>query len=606
LPAPLLGALYLTGCAAVAENVLLERFGADRAQRLEPLNKRTLVIQALLSFGLQIGVARAAEDSQSAIPEQAQAHARSALCVQIAAGPQPLDSRAVRTAIESELGIDTSSVVTPATIGTVRVEPGKGAFVTVRYESADGGTQLKRRMALPVDPSRRVQVIAWVVGNLVRHEADEILLSMLHRREKPAGDSVALDAPVDTASASAYGASNEPQTTPANAGNATTPKQQISRVAVKPPPAWVQKPSKSADSPNPSPDLGPTRFFHAALFSPTLAWPADAAQHAFRLSLGGVYSKVGALDGVGIGWFVNRVEYHSSGAQLSGLWIDGSEHVGVLVAGLATRSRGALSGAELTGLVTLRSGRVVGAQVTGAGAYAGGGVEGAQLSGVFSYSASEVQGVQLAGGVNIANGDLHGLQISGGVNYQSKHSRGAQITGGVNVATDVDGLQMGLLNVARDVDGLQLGAVNVARDNRGIALGLFNWSAGARLQPTYFYQTPGYHSAGYRTLSGYSTGTISFGYDPSTKRARTHFATGPRYAYDRFAIGAELGYGWVLENMSGAPSDRAHELDLIGTVSVEVIRKLVSVYAGGGVVLPVAGVVAIEPHGLAQAGVSFF
>ena len=231
---------------------------------------------------------------------------------------------------------------------------------------------------------------------------------------------------------------------------------------------------------------------------------------------------------------------------------------------------------------------------------------GAQVALAGTYAGHHLEGMQIAGVAAITNGRSSGLQLGGVLSYSASDVKGLQLAGAANVANDVNGLQFGLLNVARDVNGLQLGAVNVARHNRGIALGLFNWSEGARLQPTYFYQTPGYQNAGYRTLSGYSSGTISFGYDPSTKRARTHFATGPRYAYHRFAMGAEFGYGWVLENMSGKPSDRAHELDLIGTVSLEVIRNRVSVYAGGGGVLPVAGVVASEPRGLAQLGISLF
>lgn len=570
--------LSLNGSALIGHNASI------------PLSTRRFLIQILVSFWLQFGVAQAAEELPATLSGNAQAHAVPVLCLQIAAAPRTLDVAAVRSAIEQELGISTSSVVTPVSVGTVRVEAGNGVFVTVRYESADRGTLLKRRLALPVEPARRVTVIAWVVGNLVRNEADEILLGMMNRRERPARENAAVGTPTDATNEATASGSSKSEGAQANAGDAVPPKQQPKAEAHQTPVPLARKPLRSPETRPLSPDLGATRYFHAALLSPTLAWPADAAQRAFHLSLGGIYSQVGALKGVGFGWFVNRIEYCSSGMQISGLWLDGNEHAGVLLAGLATHSRGDLSGAEVAGLLTVRTGSVVGAQLALIGTYAG----------------HYLGGMQIAGVTAISNGRSGGLQLSGVLSYSASDVKGVQIAGAVNMANYVNGVQLGLLNVARDVDGLQLGVVNVARHNRGIALGLFNWSEGARLQPTYFYQTPGYHNAGYRTLSGYSTGTISFGYDPSTKRARTHFATGPRYAYGRFAVGAELGYGWVLENMSGKPSDRAHELDVVGNVSFEVVRNGLSVYAGGGVVLPVAGVVAIEPRGLAQVGISMF
>jgi hypothetical protein len=231
---------------------------------------------------------------------------------------------------------------------------------------------------------------------------------------------------------------------------------------------------------------------------------------------------------------------------------------------------------------------------------------GLQLGGAFDWAGSGVQGVQIGGAANVSSGDLRGLQLSGAFNIERSTMTGTQITGALNVSRDVNGLQLGAVNVARDVNGLQLGLVNVARHNRGLALGLFNWSEGTRLQPIVFFQNPGYLNAGYRTVSEHSTGSVSFGFDASTARARTRFATGPHFAFDRFAFGAEFGYGWVLEHMKSSPSDRAHELELVALASADVIRNAVTLYGGGGVVLPVAGVVAIEPHGLVQAGLAFF
>jgi hypothetical protein len=621
---------------------------AGTTHRVQVSNQATFC-SVFLSFAFVLGSAHAAP---SEVPNsESPARAVPELCVQIISGPSPLEPEPLRAAIEKELGVKTTSAATATSIGTVRVESGRGSLVTIRYASADGSTQLQRRIALPVDPARRATVIAWIVGNLVRNEADEILLGMLSQGATDGSNGELAANPTARSSSSSEAAATE-QTSTSEPARVPTPTAQPRPALQKAPTKAGPPATKTAAVSSHAVDLGPTRAFHAALFSPSLAVPTDAQQHAFHLSLGGVYSHVGGLDGFGVGLLVDRIEYRSRGAQVSALWTDTNQHTGMLIAGLGTRGRGNLQGAELATVLTLRSGCVAGAQITGVwagalgscasasgggvshgsalqgvqlagvGTHVGGDLEGAQvagvaavaagrneglqLSGAFAYSGLSGHGAQVAGAANVTNGALQGLQLSGAFNYQRAPSKGAQIAGAVNVANDVEGLQLGVVNVARDVDGLQLGIVNVARHNRGIALGLFNWSDGARVQPTVFFQNPGYLNAGYRSISGYSTGTISFGYDPWSERARTHFATGPRFAYERFAFGVELGYGWVLEHMKSKPSDRAHELDLIGIASAELVRRVVTVYGGGGVVLPVAGVVAIEPHGLVQGGVAFF
>jgi len=612
-----------------------------------PLNKQSVSRPVLLSLVTLLGIARAAEPPDAQPPRASRPQAVPELCVQLTSGPNPLDDAAVRAAIEQELGVKTTAAVTAESIGTVRVESGRGALVTIGYASADGNTRLQRRIALPVEPERRATVIAWIVGNLVRNEADEILLELLNRK---AAQSRASETPGEMTD-SASTAPTSPAAPPATTSPAATPASPARNLPTPPPTARA---TSQAREPRPEsthvPDLGPTHVVHAALFSPTLTAPLGASQRAFHLSFSAVYGHVGALQGFGLGLLVDRLEYRSRGVQLSGIWLDNGAHEGLLVAGVGTRGRSDLQGTELTGVAALRRGCLVGAQLAGvwasalgtcvaargssgvarraglqglqlagAGVYTGRDLEGAQIAGgaaisqgrtqglqmagAFAHSVSEMKGAQIAGGANVINGGLQGLQLSGGFNYLRQSGAGAQVTGAVNVAGDIDGLQLGVVNVARDVEGLQLGIVNVARRPRGLALGLFNWSEGARLQPILFFQNPGYLNAGYRTVSGHSTGTISFGYDPATERARTHFATGPRFAAGRFAFGAEFGYGWVLEHMKSNPSDRAHELDLTGIASVELVPRVLTVYGGGGIVLPVAGVVAIEPHGLAQAGV---
>jgi hypothetical protein len=583
--------------------------------------------------------------------------AASALWVEVLEGPVALEPEAIRIAIERELGLPTQASSDRPYAGRVSVEGVAGPAVIVRYESKDATTKLERRLALPFDPARRPLVISWVVGNLVRNEAAEILSGMKGR-----GSSQAIEY-----EAAAESGTEVEQTGPSLAEAAPTVKAQATKSPKSAEPTASARSktqvTTNASAPPAEPDLGPSRVIHLALFSPKIALDQDSDQHRYRLSFGAVYSRIGALSGLGLTWFVDRVDTRMTGAQFSGIWSHSKHSRGVLIAGVGTSASGDLEGAELAGVVTLRQGCVFGAQLSGVwamarnrckllqpdkreldtktlvgiqvggvGSYVDGGFRGVQLAGALTMATDYSEGAQLSGGLNLAQDlsaiqfgfvnvgrDIDGLQLAGAANLSrdiagaqlgvvnvGRDIKGLQLSGSVNVSRDVRGMQLGVVNVGRDVDGLQLGIVNVARENRGLALGLFNWAKGVRIQPTYFFETHRLHSVGFKTISGHATSSVSFGYDPSRDIARTHFAFGVRTSLGRFAVGAETGYGWVLERFSTGPSDRAHELDLIGTVTLEILRNWLSVYGGGGVAMPVSGVVPIEPRGLAQAGISLF
>ncbi len=576
---------------------------------------------------------------QSMIVEARADAAVPSLWVEVLSGPANLEPEAIRAAVERELGLSTHADSGRPYAGKVTIEGLAGPAVSIRYESEDATTKLERRVMLPVDPTRRSLVVSWVVGNLVRNEAAEILAGIARR---PLADATNETAPVD---AQNYAEGVEPAAGPPPSAAAPAPKPQPSQ-----PQAATSPPSVSADSPAAAADLGPARVINLSLYSPGVALHSDAAQRRYYVSFGGVYSHIRALDGFALTWFVDHVEKRTRGALISGIWSQTNDSVGFMLAGIGTKANANLVGAEMSGLVTLRHGCVMGAQLTGLWATAGStcksfdgnpdgmallglqmaglvthvgsGFRGVQVAGASTIASKRYEGLQIAGGVayakggysggqlgmvgSVSAGRMSGIQLSGGVNYHVGDATGLQLTGGLNRADDVRGMQLGFVNWGRDIYGLQLGIVNVARENHGLALGLLNWSERARLQPTYFFQTPGLHSIGYRSISGHSLGAISFGYDPLRDIARTHFAVGARAELNRFATGLELGYGWVLESFSSGPSDRAHELDLIGTVTLEVVRNALSIFGGGGVAVPVAGLVAIEPRGLFQAGISFF
>ncbi|HEY5959503.1 MAG TPA: hypothetical protein VIV60_23255 [Polyangiaceae bacterium] len=579
---------------------------------------------------------------------------RPVLWVEVTPGPTQLMPDATRAAIANELGVEVTSSKDRQHFGHVSVIGIPGPRVIVRYESYDGASKLERQMLLPIEPKRRNLVVSWVVCNLVRNEAAEILLDMAARdfssqpRSAPAvAEPAATDglAPVSIAPASASSSNVTLSTAaiPSPLGPQKTTMRPPNGGAASADPAIRNE--KSSWRP-----LGAPRIVNLALFAPSLALHADAKEHPYHLSLGGAYSRVGAIDGFGITWFVDRVEERLDGVDLVGIWLSSGPTRGVAIAGVGSASSGDLLGAEMAGIWLSRTGCVqgvqlggvwasaavacrsserarnyrrdalIGVQVGGVATYVGEGFQGVQLSGLFSMGRGRGQGLQLTGGLAIAGenfsgvqvaaigdigkGRLYGAQLSGAFNIQGGNVEGVQVTGGYNQAGELSGLQLGLVNRARYARGLQLGIVNLANEQSGFAIGLVNWSKFSRLQPIYFLQTPGFHNVGYRILSGYASSTISFGYDSARERARTHFGFGAHGCIDRFGLGVEVGYGWVLERMSDGPRDRAHELDLIGRASAELLRGWISVFAGGGLSLPVAGRVPIEPAGLAQVGIS--
>jgi hypothetical protein len=559
------------------------------------------VIYAVISFALvaRTGIVWGAPPSEVGGTEQAVE--KPILGLHIATAFKSIDANSLKSAIESELSVKTADVPDfNYPLGRLTVDSENGESAVVRFESADGATKIERRILLPKEGRRRVSVIAWVSGNLVRNEAAEILATYQTKTETgvSAKEIVSENASVTDGDTSGILQATESKARTPELTSTAIPKGKSSISLEK------RRFVIGSDS-DFTGKFESTRFFHAALFSPKLALHSDARLKRYALSFGGIYSDIGSLNGFGLGLLVDKIENDARGVQISGIWISGAAHQGALIAGIGVHSQGTLYGVETSGLVTMRSGRVSGVQATGVLAISGEGCK-IQHPKPTPEDCIAVKGVQLAGLSSYSRGSVTGLQMSSVFNYAQAGLDGGQISAGVNVARDAAGVQVGILNIARDVKGLQLGLVNIAKTNRGLALGLFNWSNDAIVHPIYFFQSPGYHNVGYRVRSGYSTGSISFGYDQPRQRARTHFAVGACTSVRRFGFGIESGYGWVLENFDSGPTDRAHELDLTTLLSVAIVPNVVSIFGGGGVRLPVAGTVPIAPHGFSQFGISFF
>ena len=104
--------------------------------------------------------------------------------VELSVGSDVVDEASLRAAIGREL--ECPVVVNRAVnhAGEVRVKSLPSGQVSVTFVPADDRAALKRVLRLPQTPEHRVQLIAWLVGNLARNEAAEWLAK--HQREKQA------------------------------------------------------------------------------------------------------------------------------------------------------------------------------------------------------------------------------------------------------------------------------------------------------------------------------------------------------------------------------------------------------------------------------------
>jgi len=73
-------------------------------------------------------------------------------------------------------------------------------------------------------------------------------------------------------------------------------------------------------------------------------------------------------------------------------------------------------------------------------------------------------GTQISLLANLARGDMAGAQFSTGINISTKSIYGLQASATVNVASDFNGVQVGVYNIARQGKGVQAGVINLYAD----------------------------------------------------------------------------------------------------------------------------------------------
>lgn len=486
------------------------RNGIDRAHRSMRLSFIAL-LGCLLGLSHPVRPALA----QDAAPKTAPS---TALVVQVQGATDALPADAVRRAIARELG--TSVIGTAPGSGATDVLEIRIAQQPLRAEvvfRSKAGKQVVRSMALPSDPDRATETIALLSGNLVRDEAAELLRALEAARGKstsggdPATAGTSPPAPGSTPTSLTHTAASTATEARSTGKSAPTPKEPGSAATASSDARTPKAPAAAALSLEES-------FIDLALFYP-VSYPQQPLQKRFRIELGLLYGRIGALEGAGVVAFVSRVQHHVHGAQFSGVvnWIEG-EMRGVSLSGAAT--------------------------------WTGGDARGFTGAGLFSMIRGTNHGLMLAP-VVVTRG-LEGAQ--GGVVSVAERGSGVQV-GVVNAAEELSGLQIGLLNMGRRVRGAQVGLINLSNEMDGAPVGLINISGATDYSAAAYSSLQFPVNAAFKMRNGYVFSEVgagfAFGREVGDKKRSTevarmgaalggHLATGPVFFEPAVGFDTEL------------------------------------------------------------------
>lgn len=570
--------------ALSVQTALAQPSGGERASVAQPsAAERASVAQP--SGGGPASAPRAGEGPSVTSP----------LRVWIADGGTPFDRAGLQAALERELGrrVEFSAEPQPA---SVRITLDGGAHAEVEY-TAPSGEQLARRVDLPPDRQRSVQVVTWLTVNLVRDEASELLDELrARRREEAAARAAAEHAEAERAAAQKAAAEQ------AAAERAAAEK--AAAEAARKRAAQAKSAENTAGGPkNPGLLRDPLRSFDAALATP-ISVVRDSPKRALKMQLALWYGEAGGIEGVSASLAALRVRRDLFGVATSiGATIVSGNARGVVLSGGYTHVEGVLDGVQIGGGAAWHRGRFArGALIAGGGVLAGD-LIGIEVAGGFA-SARSLNGVATAGGANVIRGPSKGLLLSGGVNVSASH-RGLEVTGGLNTARDLDGLALAPINLHRRVRGLQLGVVNIAEQVDGAAIGVVSYARSGKLQPLLWSSTDGSVHVGLKSTVGWAFTQLGAGIDLSAATFSYDGGIGVhiKLAEDLF-LEPGLHYSATHEtaDASGAPDE--HRFHYIALIGYRAGNKL-DLLGGGGVRHTFVGGPARAVPEL-RAGIAFF
>jgi hypothetical protein len=198
-----------------------------------------------------------------------------------------------------------------------------------------------------------------------------------------------------------------------------------------------------------------------------------------KMEIGGLFNiDRGEIYGAQVATVFNAVGGKSHGFQIAGAMnLDLDTVKGAAFAGIANVSWAGTEKFSFAGLINLTHGTARGFHMAGIGNFNLGDQKGSHLAAIFNFATRSTGPAQFAGIMNFTAGDHAGAQGAGIVNFTAGHVNGSQVGGILNfTGKRVTGVQFaGLLNYATEVHGLQLGLVNISDSVKGVPIGLFSF-----------------------------------------------------------------------------------------------------------------------------------
>lgn len=467
---------------------------------------------------------------------------------------------------------------------SVTIEPG-GKTARVRFTPTQG-PPVERVVAIESSPSARARTLRWLLENMVRDEAAELLDALVPPRSV---------APEQDASAQGPDvATGEP-----DVGPAVLPSL--------PPPSAPSAPARPSFCDRTLPGFpmavglfGPLRLplpltrVNAALDLVYGDWGAvrGASVGAFtrtRCDVDGALLTLGAgwagrdLRGAGVAIGFNFVSRDASGALLS----HGGNLVGRDFAGAAYAPGFNAVVRDADGALGAIGLNVVGRDLRGAAGAVGLNLVLRNAHGVLVSTGANAVGGELDGAsvgiVNASVGKVRGVQLGIG-NVGTRGALGAQV-GLVNIAQSAEGAQIGLFNFGGKVRGTQIGLINVAED-ADAAIGLLSISWLRRVRPYVWASNlkplqAGVLFEGKRVFSGVSLGRIAESI--INRELIVGFELGLHLVCDQ-----DQGFMWdVVLGADGGFNDRGTGLFDVGRLGTRIGYRVAKrfapfMYAGGG------------------------
>lgn len=185
-----------------------------------------------------------------------------------------------------------------------------------------------------------------------------------------------------------------------------------------------------------------------------------------KISLNMIGGYAAATHGVELGGMFNIIKQDVNGTQVAGIFnIVGEQITGVQLAGIYNQGLNTMKGVQIAGIWNHQKGYSIGVQLSGIWNTVNDSMRGVQLAGVYNNTPKSMHGFQMSAIWNKTK-DLHGMQFSSLLNQANGMMKGTQLSFVANYASEMEGVQIGLINIADSSKGYSFGLVNIGKNYR--------------------------------------------------------------------------------------------------------------------------------------------